>query len=289
MMKIKLLLFLLLVTFSSFSQEIFISGVVIDKEQKPIAYTNIVAINKKVGIFSDENGKFNLKLSDVFDSDIIEFSCLGYVTKQIPVKELKKGNAIVSLIEAFEKLDEVVLNTKKLKTYVKGKTRTNTSDKIRFSSSFKESVWNEPGHEIGRKFKLGTEKISYLKEFSFYIKNNTFQNTILEINIYNIKNSKPFQNINSSSIIVTVDNKFIGWKAVDLSDLDIHVKEDIIITVEYIKAEPTCYEQPGNCGLFFPYIYPTIFTPPMYTKSGIQDEWHIRKGESITMTLTYQK
>lgn len=302
MNKIKLLLFLLLVTFSSFSQEIFISGVVIDKEQKPIAYSNVVALNKKVGTFSDENGRFNFKLGDLLDSDIIEFSCLGYITKQIPVKELKNGIAKISLIEAVEKLDEVVLNTKKIKTYVKGKTRTNTSDMMRFKSSFRESVWNEPGHEIGRKFKLGTKKASYLKEFSFYIKKNSFQKTILEINIYKIKDNKPFQNINSSSIIVTVDNEFTGWKIVDLSDFDIYVNEDIIITVEYIKAEPTCYElpasfssftsismTPGNCGLFFPYIYPTIATPPMYTKDGILDEWEIRKGESITMTLTYEK
>jgi hypothetical protein len=289
MIKIKLLLFLLFGTFSSYSQEAFISGIVIDQDQKPIAYTNIVDLNKKAGTFSGENGKFNLMLSDLLDSDIIEFSCLGYITKQIPVEELKKVNAKVSLIEAVEKLDEVVLSSKKSKTYVKGKTRTNTSDMMRFSSSFKESVWNEPEHEIGRKFTLGTKKTSYLKEFSFYIKKNTFQNIILEINIYNIKDNKPFQNINPSSIIVTVDNEHIGWKTVDLLDFYIHVKEDIIITVEYIKAEPNCYERPGNCGLFFPYIYPTIFTPPMYTKNGIQDEWQIRKGESITMILTYQK
>lgn len=289
MIKIKLLLFLIFGIFSCFSQETFIHGFVIDEEQQPIAYSNVVALNKKVGTFSDENGKFNFKLGDLLDSDIIEFSCLGYITKQISVKELKNGNAKISLIEAVEKLDEVVLNTKKIRTYVKGETRTNTSDMMRFSSSFRESVWNEPGHEIGRKFKLGTRKASYLKEFSFYIKKNTFQKTIVEINIYKIKDNKPFQNINSSSIIVTVDNEFTGWKKVDLSDFDIYVEEDIIVTVEYIKAEPTCYKQPSNCGLFFPYIYPTIATPPMYTKQGILDEWEIRKGESITMTLTYKK
>ena len=288
-MKIKLLLFLLLGTFISFSQEaeVFISGIVIDKVQKPIAYSNIIALNKTVGTFSDENGKFNLKLDYLLDSDIIEFSCLGYVAKQISVKELKTGNTEVTLIESLEQLDEVVLNTKKMKTYVKGKTRTNTNDMMRFSSSFKESVWNEPGHEIGRKFKLGVKKTSYLEACSFYIKKNTFESVILEINVYNIKDNKPFQNINSSNIIVTVDDGFIGWKKVDLSDIS--VKEDIIITVEYIKAEPDCHGKPGNCGLFLPYMYPTIGTPPMYTKKGIQDEWRIRKGESITMTLTYKK
>ena len=147
MIKIKLLLFLLFGIFSCFSQETFIYGIVIDKEQQPIAYSNLVALNKKVGTFSDENGKFNFKLGDLLDSDIIEFSCLGYITKQILVKELKNGNAKISLIEAVEKLDEVVLNTKKLKIYVKGKTRTNTIDMMRFSSSFRETVWNEPVHE----------------------------------------------------------------------------------------------------------------------------------------------
>ncbi|RZN83232.1 MAG: hypothetical protein EVB11_05840 [Winogradskyella sp.] len=283
------LLLLLLVTSNSFSQELVITGSVIDEEEFPIPYVNIIALNKEVGTFSDESGKFELFLRDFSNSDIIEFSCLGYEKKQISVNDLKKENIKISLVTAVEKLSEVVLNSKKLKTYVKGKTRIKTTDMIRFSSSFKESVWNEPGHEIGRKFSLGTKKISYLKEFNFFIKKNTFQYSILEINIYNIKDNKPYKNINSSSIIVTIDDKFTGWKTVNLSDFDIHVKEDIIITVEYIKAVPTCYDQSGNCGLFFPYIYPTISTPPMYTKKGIKDEWHMKRGESITMTLTYQR
>lgn len=287
-MKIKLLLFLFFGSFNSYSQETFISGYVMDEEQKPIAYTNIVASNKKGGTFSDENGKFSLKLSDILDSDIIEFSCLGYKTVQISVKDFKKKNSKVTLIATIEKLDEVVIMTKKLKTYVRGKTRTNTN-LIRFSSSFRKSVWNEPGHELGRKFSLGTRKISYLKEFSFYIKENRFENTILELNIYNIKDNRPFENLNSSSIVLNIDDKFIGWKTIDLTDFDIQVKEDIIITVEYIKASPACYETPGFCGFYLSYIYPTIATPPMYKRDGINDEWIIRRGESLTMTLTYQR
>ncbi len=288
-MKSKLLLFLLLSTFISFSQEaeVLISSIVIDEAEQPIAYSNIIALNKTVGTFSDENGKFNFELNNLLDSDIIEFSCIGYVTKQVSVKELKIENTKITLIESVEQLDEVVLNAKKMKTYVKGKTRINSNDMMRFSSSFKASVWNEPGHEIGRRFKLGIKNTSYLEACSFYIKKNTFENVVLEVNVYNIKDDKPFQNINSSNIIVTLNNEFTGWKTVDLSDIS--VKEDIIITVEYIKAEPDCHEQPGNCGLFLPFMYPTIGTPPMYTKKGIQDEWRIRKGESITMTLTYKK
>ncbi|CAL2083457.1 conserved protein of unknown function [Tenacibaculum sp. 190524A02b] len=285
---IKGLVFIIWVS-NSFSQELFISGVIMDKEQLTIPYVNIIALNKNEGTFSDEKGNFKLLRSDFKDSDIIEFSCLGYKTKQITVKDLKNEKIKIYLVKVFEKLDEVVLKVKKMKTYTKGKTRTNTSDMIRFSSSFKKYMWNKPGHEIGRKFSLGTKKSSYLKKFNFYIKENTFKNSILKINIYNVKDNKPYKYINKSNIIVTLDNEFVGWKTVDLSNLDIVVKEDIIITVEYLKSVPSCYKQPGNCGLFFPYIYPTFFTDPMYTKKGIKEEWEIRKGETISMTLTYKK
>lgn len=287
-MKIKLLLFLFFGSFNSYSQETFISGYVMDEKQKPIAYTNIVASHKKGGTFSDENGIFSLKLIEILDSDVIEFSCLGYKTVQISVKDFKKENSKVTLIATIEKLDEVVIKTKKLKTYVNGKTRTNTN-LIRFLSSYRKSVWNEPGHEMGRRFSLGTRKTSYLKNFSFYIKENRFENTILELNIYNIKDNRPFENLNSSSIILNIHDKFIGWKTIDLTDFDIQVKEDVIITVEYIKASPVCYDTPGSCGLYLSYIHPTIATPPMYERDGINDEWQIRRGESLAMTLTYQR
>ena len=275
-------------TFFSKAQESKIAGEVVDHKNKPIPYANIILRKYKAGAFSDESGKFELNVSELMDDDLLEISCIGYAPVQLIVKEFKNQNKRIVLKENVQSLKEVVVNAKKLKTFTRGKTRTNTN-LIRYGSSFREEEWNEPGHEMGRRFRLGTKKISYLRELSFFIKENSFDQALLGIHIYTVKDKKPDRHLNTSNLVVSADNRFTGWKTIDLRDYDIRVQEDIIVTIEFIRASPFCYYWKGHCGLYLTYIYPTISTPPMYSKDGFGDEWEIRKGESLAMILTYQQ
>lgn len=285
--------FFIFATSICLSQEAVLSGKVVDEKSEPIPFANIISVNKKAGTFSRENGEFYLSQKGLKDTDVIEISFLGYESKQILVKDLKIDNTVIKLRVKFESLEEViVVSQKQLKTFKKGTTRTNTQ-LIRFTSSFIEHEWNEPGHEMGRRFNLGNKKTSNLKNISFYIKKNTFDEVILAVNIYNIKDDKPHQIINPKKIIVTANDQFTGWKKIDISDLNIIVKEDIIITVEFIKGAPfrstnTEIRAAAN-GLYMLYNHSALFTPPMYTRRGLQNEWEINKKDNMTLTLTYQQ
>lgn len=276
---------LVFVTKFSFAQ-VTLQGVVMDTNEKPIPYANIVVATKKLGTFSDEAGRFELKTTHLEGATVVAFSCLGFKTEERSVKQLLDGGSKIMLKEKEKRLDEVVLQVRKLKTYKKGKTRFKNTDLIRYGSSFREAAWNQPGHELGMKFSLGSSKTSHLKEVAFYIKRNAFKYAVVRLNIYSLKQGKPMKKL--SNVIVKLKDHFTGWKTVALSELGLRVKEDVVLSIEFLNGSPKCYENPGGCGLFLSY-YPTWFSPPMYSKAGVNSSWEVAKGRSLTMTLSYKQ
>lgn len=94
---------------------------VMDTNGKPIPYANIVVTTKKLGTFSDETGRFELKTTHLEGTTVVAFSCLGFKTEERSVKQLLDGGSKIMLKEKEKRLDEVVLQVRKLKTYKKGK------------------------------------------------------------------------------------------------------------------------------------------------------------------------
>lgn len=58
------------------------NGVVVDEKGEPIIGANIIIIGSGKGVSTDLNGRFNI---DVFDSDILKVSYLGYLNKDVPI------------------------------------------------------------------------------------------------------------------------------------------------------------------------------------------------------------
>ena len=72
--------FLLGVVYPVFSQEIFIKGKIVDREsRKPLAKANVVIKGNLIGVSTNDNGEFTLKISDRTGSFIV--SHLGYQSK----------------------------------------------------------------------------------------------------------------------------------------------------------------------------------------------------------------
>ena len=81
-------LFLLLFSNTSLSQEKNIFGIILDSLQNPIQYANIGILNKPIGTVSNKKGEFNLILDNSYLSDTLKISCLGYVSKELLIKNL---------------------------------------------------------------------------------------------------------------------------------------------------------------------------------------------------------
>ena len=114
----KKLNFLLLLMLSHFATAQFgvIKGVVTDKQSEfPLAGATIELLNQDtaIGVTTDFDGRFTL--SDVpLGRQAIRISFIGYESTTIPNIVVTTGKDItlnVSLLEAFNQLDEIVLTT----------------------------------------------------------------------------------------------------------------------------------------------------------------------------------
>ena len=81
---------------------------ILDKDNTPLPYANIVYLNTGKGTISNENGNFVIDVSSLSDADIIRFQCIGYKTKDYKIESLK-SNSIILLSENIYTLDEVMI------------------------------------------------------------------------------------------------------------------------------------------------------------------------------------
>jgi len=277
------LIFIFLLSFEyATSQEIVIRGNVTDSLNNPIKYSSIGILNKSIGTVSNEKGKFTLTINETMEQDTIRISCLGYKSKDLLIKEVfNKSNLLNVQLESFiYELEEVTISSQKTKIYKIGKLKTKTKIRVIFSMP---NVKNKNlGTEIGKKFKLGKKKVSALREFKFFIKENDYDNVKFRINIYSIKDNRPNKKINTENILVEVGENYSDWVITDLTSYDINVKENIIITVEWIE-----HSEKGN-KLNLPIIIPSLGSTHYY-KFGSQNSWKKYGSISSSMHLTYEQ
>lgn len=282
MKKIIILIYVILNSTFLISQEREIKGIITDSLKNPIQYVNVGILNKPVGTVTNENGEFYLNINNSFISDTLKISCLGFKPKEFVIKSLlsKKTDLSISLNNYTEKLDEILINSSNLKTYTKGKEKTKTKNEVFFAIPSLKNL--NLGSEIGRKFSLGTKKPSLLKEFKFFLKENNFESVLFRLNFYTIENNKPSKKINNTNILIPADNQLTGWITADLSDYGIKTQEDIIITVEWIKAS-----EKGD-KLSLPILIPS-FSSTHYYKYGTHAKWKKYGSISTAMMLTYKQ
>lgn len=110
-MKILILVFSLFTVFA-FSQSKTAKGFVYDEESKqPIPYVNISIIESSNGTSSDDDGSFELTISETDFNKQVHVSSLGYKDSIISVEKLIKSDKIF-LKAKIEQLNEVVISKK---------------------------------------------------------------------------------------------------------------------------------------------------------------------------------
>jgi hypothetical protein len=218
--------------FVSFSQNF--SGQIIDVESgKPIPYTNIGIIGKTVGTGSDANGFFNIEPNSKFDNDTLGISCIGYVSKKYQIRnfkdDVKNSEKIkIELLPKIYQLNEITVKPFKPKIYTLG----NYCDA---NSSYGNAFYSKQlGTEIGVLIKLPRKNNkAYLQSFRFYIGEFTFDKFPVRLNIYNLKNNRPYENILTEPIYIEITSE--GEHIIDLENYNIILDEDFFISLEYYK------------------------------------------------------
>lgn len=210
------------------------SGQITDaKGFHPISYANIGIIGKNIGTTSDEDGHFKIELSSEFDNDTICISCIGYKSKKYLIKNFKQGtnnvNEIrIELLPRTFLLPEIVIESIKTTMHLLG----NLCDS---SSTYGNAFYSKQlGTEIGVLIKLPKKTTkAYLKNFRFYVGEFTLGSFPVRLNIYNLKNGLPYENILKEPILLEI--KSTGENIIDLNEKNIIVENDFFISLEYYR------------------------------------------------------
>ncbi|WP_276165591.1 DUF5686 family protein [Zobellia alginiliquefaciens] len=105
-MKNLLLCVLLLFSFLAGAQT-KVGGIVVDEDNQPVAFANIIFKGSYEGTITDDNGNFYMESDDTHDTLVISF--IGYENVEVPLTSKVTYKMNVIMKESSQQLDEVVL------------------------------------------------------------------------------------------------------------------------------------------------------------------------------------
>ncbi len=106
-MKYKLLLVIFFIGICSVIAQTKVSGHVIDENNEPVAFANIVFKGSSVGAITNENGKFYLESDQNWDTVVVSF--VGYETLEIKLDKKVSYNLRFTLKDTADQLDAVFI------------------------------------------------------------------------------------------------------------------------------------------------------------------------------------
>jgi hypothetical protein len=206
----------------------------INKESgQPILFANIGITGKNIGTVSDATGWFKIELNSIFDEDTLCISCIGYEMRTYLIRDFKDNirNADQVKIELLPKsylLEEVIIQPVDTKIYTLGNFCESNST---YGNAFYSDIL---GTEMGVIMNLPRNKNNaFLKNFRFYVGEFTFDKFPVRLNIYNLKNDLPYENILEKPIFLEITSE--GEYIIDLKKYNIITNGDFFISLEYYK------------------------------------------------------
>ncbi len=220
------LLFFFLTT-SALLAQADLTGIVYDANTKSvIEFVNIGVIDSTIGTVSDEQGTFMLK--GIAENASVKFSSIGYESKTVSAATLKLSPSVY-LTPVVYQVEIVNINAQKF----------GSEKKIGKELKRKNTIWGLPfsrylGAEIGTKIKINRETI--IKSVHFGMHARSPDSILFRINLYDYKNGKAGKNLITKNIYAYT-HEVADYGAIDLSDLNIVVYDDVLLTVQIIKKE----------------------------------------------------
>jgi hypothetical protein len=228
-MRIHLALVLFNLFFVSIALAESYSGAVFCKNtQDPIAYANIGVVGKGIGTVSGTDGWYSLGLDPLYDKDTLMFSCIGYYPYKITVGDFRKlVHHNVTLERRIIELAEVVVRP----VDYRNRTLGNTTRSKSVRAGFKE---NQLGYEMGVEVKIN--KTSFIEKVNINIASTSYDTLFYRLNIYSLAGGSEYQNILTAPVYLELPaDKLDETIEVELSEYNIRVSNDILITLEHIR------------------------------------------------------
>ena len=267
----------------TYSQQKTLEGKIVDKESgEPLIYVNIGIPEQHTGTVSNRSGDYEIKLPlNILETDTVVFSFVGYKTIRRPIANLQKKDQKIQMEVEENQLNEVVLETKKLKHKKLGRTNKGLGlMHWNFYSAKEKDVDDRLSKELGMNFKL--HKNCRLEKFNFAITTNEFKSLKFRINIYSLTNDQPDSLLISQNIIFELSNEITGWQTIDLSPYNLYLEEHIgefLLTIQWVESK-----KENEKSKYF--AIPASKSPfhKIYFRDKAMDKWISQTG-SLSMYL----
>lgn len=246
------------------------------RTKEAIPYVNIGIVSKGIGTVSGIDGQFSIPLHDSIDDQTLKFSCIGYKSLVIRVKDFKKAHlnktATLFLEENVFTLGQVVVKPKIFKTKVLGNSNHSRSVIAGFMS-------NDLGSELGTIMKIKRSP-TFIEDVNFNIGRNLLDSVKFRVNIYSMKDGQPDSILLKEPIYITTKLEH-GKLSIDMKKYNLWVNTDFFVSLEWI-------EDYGQNKLYF--SAGLMDSNSMYRKTS-QDRWHKASpvGIGFNSTVTYEK
>ena len=229
--------FFLLFSLGLQAQEV--SGIVKDSlTQQTLAYVNVTYLHSDEGASTDQQGVFQLQLSEENKKDTLLISYVGYRSRLIPVYQLNSTSEEILLQQERAEIETVQLQVKKAK-YTSAK-------KIGFKRKGDFRNANAYGTEACVWIKNEERRAGKLTEVQLFFKKNKPQNKkwksyqayfLVKFYAFDVEKRKPGKLLVAEPILIQPKNKRHTIK-IDVEELNIlYPVEGICIGVETIKPE----------------------------------------------------
>ncbi len=221
-------IFLVMIIFQYFAfAQVQVKGTITDKKnQLPVEYANIGIFEKGVGTVSNTDGNFEFIIPIELKDNPITVKHLGYKDVIINAIEIN-ANSISLKIElepSINELKEVTINATR---------ETNIGYKPngeQVKGFFKAAGL---GMEGGTLIKNNGQVL--LTQFNLNILKIPFDSLKFRLNIFSVKNNKPYEKINTKDIVFTVKKSDTAVFSISLQDEQIQVNDNFICAIELIE------------------------------------------------------
>lgn len=251
-----------------------ITGQVINESTgDPLVYVNIGILGSNMGTISDENGYFKLFVKDQPNDAKIKFTMIGFKSQTLSVIDFKEDKNLIKLKEDITYLKEITITSSK--PILKKIGTKNSSRNI-------VTGWGTygTGGERGLRIDVKNQPIR-IKDLNFYIAENSFDSVLLRLHIRSIANKIPSIELLKENILITVSKKS-GWIKVDLSNNNLIYEQDVVVTLEWVRAWGKC--KGSECLLFSL----SLTKGTLYAKEASEGSWSVKKLKSPGIYLTVQ-
>jgi len=282
-----------------------------DKNEKGVPYVNIGIPSKAFGIISDDEGNFTFKITGEKDTDTLQISCIGYVTINLTIANLKLHNETkvpIHLTEAVYNLATTVVrpnefevrklgskNVEELNCMTMGKFVTSDTAYQRLS---KEKGLSDKaiGIELGNKIKIDKGHQTFIDKIEFktcvkpndtaiyrvniYVEGKTLKKIMTPIGMVKVVNN---ENVLKEGIIVKAIGK-TEVHSIDLSKQNIEVYDDFIVALECIYSSDTTMNIGAAASMFG--------STDLLFRASVMSEWVKIPLIDLTFigaTVTYNK